>query len=67
MVVDGSGCKWLLMGVDISGCQCEWRSVVVDGSGGQWLLISVVVWLLMGVDVSGRQSLLSLWTWYVPL
>ena len=50
MVVDGNGGRWLLMGVDISGCQCEWRSVVVDGSGGQWLL--------MGVEVSGCQ-----WEW----
>ena len=30
MFVNASGGQWLLMGVDISCCQCEWRSVVVD-------------------------------------
>ena len=45
MVVNGSGYKWLSMGVDVSGCLWEWRSVVVDGSGYKWLS--------MGVDVSG--------------
>ena len=43
MVVDGSGCKWLLMGVDVSGCLLEWRSVVVDGSGYKCLSMRVEV------------------------
>ena len=43
MVVYGSGGKWLSMGVDVSGCLWEWRSVVVDGSGYKLLSMRVEV------------------------